>query len=51
VNDFIAAHDWDYGGYSRAEIKPRDIEKPIYDNNLSQIGFTEPIRIGLWKRV
>ena len=50
-NDFIAAHDWDYGGYHRAEIRPRDVEKPVADNNLTKIGFTEPIRIGLWKKV
>ena len=51
VGDFIGAHDWDYGGYQRAEIKPKDVGKPVEDNNLTKIGFTEPIRIGLWKKV
>lgn len=49
-HDYIAAHDWDYGGYHRAEIRPRDVKKSVADNNLTMLGFTEPIRIGIWKR-
>ena len=51
TNDFIAAHDWDYGGYHRAEIRPRDIEKAVVANDLTPIGFRKPIRICLWRKV
>ncbi len=49
--DFIAAHDWDYGGYTRAEIKMRHVEPVAAEHNLTPIGFVEPIRICLWKKV
>jgi len=49
--DYIAAHDWDYGGYRRAEIKPSDIEQVVAEQNLVPIGFVKPIRICLWRKV
>lgn len=51
IDDFIAAHDWDYGGYHRAEIRPKDVEVSLSEYNLANIGFSEPIRIGMWKKV
>lgn len=49
--DFIAAHDWDYGGYARAEIKPSDVEKIAIEQNLIGVGFVAPYRIALWRKV
>jgi len=50
VGDYIAAHDWDYGGYRRAEIRPKDVAKPVAQHNLTAVGFTEPIRICLYRK-
>lgn len=50
VGDFIAAHDWDYGGYHRAEIRPKDVKQSVLANELTSIGFTKPIRICLWRK-
>jgi len=51
AGDFIAAHDWDYGGYDRAEIKPSDVEEIAIEQNLIGVGFVAPYRIALWRKV
>ena len=48
--DFIAAHDFDYGGYERAEIRMDDIEGAVNEHNLTGVGFVAPYRISLWRR-
>lgn len=51
AGDFIAAHDWDYGGYKAAEIKPADVEKAVAEHGLIGVGFVAPYRIALWRKV
>lgn len=51
AGDFIAAHDWDYGGYARAEIGPSDVEEITTDQHLIGVGFVPPYRIALWRKV
>ena len=51
AGDFIAAHDWDYGGYAQAEIKPEDVEEIAIEQNLIGVGFVAPYRIALWRKV
>ena len=46
--DYIAAHDWDYGGYQRAEIRPSDVEPVAEKQGLRFLGFVKPIRICLY---
>ncbi len=48
--DFIAAHDFDYGGYERAEIRMEHIEGAVNEHNLTGVGFVAPYRISLWRR-
>lgn len=48
--DLIAAHDFDYGGYERAEIRIEDIDGAVNENQLSAVGFVAPYRISLWRR-
>lgn len=49
--DFIAAHDWDYGGYTKAEIGPDDVNNITAEQNLIGVGFVPPYRIALWRKV
>jgi len=49
--DFIAAHDYDYGGYERAEIGPEDVMPVVEQQGLSPIGFPAPYRIFFCERV
>jgi hypothetical protein len=49
--DFIAAHDFDYGGYDRAEIRPEDVADGVAKHGLLGVGFAAPYRIALWRKV
>jgi len=48
--DLISAHDYDYGGYERAEIAWPDIEQAVTEYSLRNLGFVAPYRITLWRK-
>lgn len=48
--DMIAVHDFDYGGYERAEIHWHDIERVVAEQHLTNLGYVAPYRISLWRR-
>jgi len=51
IGDYIAAHDFDYGGYERAEIRMDDIRGATLEHGLDRIPLPRPYRIALFKKV
>ncbi|KKN02883.1 hypothetical protein LCGC14_1113240 [marine sediment metagenome] len=48
--DLIAAHDFDFGGYARAEISIEDVLRVMEEHNLENLTFGAPYRIALGRK-